>query len=192
MTALGIMIGLLAAFVLLMSLVSMYNHLVLVKHNVERAFADIAVLLRQRHQELPKLVEVCKQYSAFEQGLLERLTQARAEVARSLDAGSIGALARAERSLRAELGRLFAVAEAYPALRAHEQFAHLQSRISALETAIADRRVFYNETVRINNVAIRRFPAVLMAMACGFRHAQLLQFDARQTADVELGRSFAS
>ena len=172
--------------------VMLYNGLVQLKHNVSRAWANIDLLLKQRHDELPKLVETCKQYMQFEQETLTRVMEARARVATARESGSVGSLGQAEGGLRATLGQLFAVAEAYPDLKTDQTFQQLQTRISALENAIADRREFYNESVNVNNVRIEQFPASLLAGFFGFKPAELLEFAAAETADVDLGTLFRS
>ncbi len=172
--------------------VMLYNGLVQLKHNVARAWSNIDVLLKQRHDELPKLVETCKQYMKFEQETLARVMEARARVATARESGSVGSLGQAEGGLRATLGQLFAVAEAYPDLKTDRTFQQLQTRISALEDAIADRREFYNESVNVNNVRIEQFPASLLAGFFGFRAAELLEFAAAEIADLDLGKLFGS
>ncbi|MHB8666567.1 MAG: LemA family protein [Burkholderiales bacterium] len=172
--------------------VMLYNGLVIVKNNVSLAWANIDVLLKQRHDEIPKLVEICKQYRQFEQETLEKVTRARAAVHDARAAQDIGALGPAETALRSSLGGLFAVAEAYPDLKANENFKQLQSRITQLENAIADRREFYNDSVNINNVRIEQFPDSVIANAFGFRAAKLLHFDASETTDTDVKQLFSS
>ncbi len=169
-----------------------YNHLVNLKHNVSKAWANIDVLLKQRHDEIPKLVETCKQYMKFEQSTLEKVMQARANVSSAREAHDIGALGRAEGALRAGLGSLFAVAEAYPELKSNEQFVHLQARISNLESAIADRREFYNESVNINNVRVEQFPDNVVAGMFSFKAARLLEFASVEKADVDVRALFTA
>jgi LemA protein len=171
--------------------VVIYNNLVSLKHGVSKAWANIDVLLKQRHDELPKLVETCKQYMQYEQETLERVMRARAAVAAAREQGDVGALGGAETELRLGLGNLFAVAEAYPDLKANESFQHLQSRISGLEDSIADRREYYNEAVNNNNVRIEQFPDVLIARRFGFRAAELLEFSEEEISDVDLKSLFA-
>jgi len=166
--------------------VVLYNGLVRLKHGVSKAWSNIDVLLRQRHEELPKLVETCKQYMQHERVTLEQVVRARSAVADAQERGDVGALGRAETGLRVGLGRLFALSENYPELRASESFQHLQQRISGLESGIADRRELYNESVNLNNVRVEQFPDVLLARAFGFREAPLLQFSEAETADVDL------
>jgi LemA protein len=172
--------------------VMIYNSLVNLKHNVSKAWANIDVLLKQRHDEIPKLVEVCKQYRQFEQDTLQRVVEARSRVFAASQSQNVGALGPAETALRASLGNLFAVAEAYPELKTNEQFLNLQTRISALENAIADRREFYNESVNLNNVRIEQFPNVIIAGMFGFTPRQLLEFSDAEKADVNVKQLFAA
>jgi len=169
-----------------------YNSLVQVKHNVSKAWANIDVLLKQRHDEIPKLVEVCKQYRHFEQDTLQKVIEARSRVFAASQSQNVPALGQAETMLRASLGNLFAVAEAYPDLKTNEQFLNLQTRISALENAIADRREFYNESVNINNVRIEQFPDAIVAGMFHFPPRQLLEFQDAEKADVNVKQLFAA
>lgn len=170
--------------------ISLYNNLVQVKHTVGKAWANIDVLLKQRHDELPKLVEVCKQYKQFEQTTLQRVIEARAQVQTARESENIGALGQAEGALRMGLGRLFAVAEAYPELKANEHFMQLQTRITGLENGIADRRELYNEAVNINNVRIEQFPEVLLAKLFNFSEKPLLEFATSEKTDVDIKALF--
>jgi LemA protein len=172
--------------------VMIYNNLVQVKHNVSKAWANIDVLLKQRHDELPKLVETCKQYMKFEQETLTKVMEARAKVFTAREAQNIPQLGQAEGALRASLGSLFALAEAYPDLKTNQTFQQLQTRISSLENAIADRREFYNESVNINNVRIEQFPDSIVAGMFNFKPAPLLEFSAEEKADVDVGKLFKS
>ena len=170
--------------------ISLYNHLVNVKHAVAKAWANIDVLLKQRHDELPKLVEVCKQYKQFEQTTLQKVIEARSRVQEAREHQDIGALGQAEGALRAGLGSIFAIAEAYPELKANENFMQLQNRITSLENGIADRRELYNESVNINNVQIEVFPASIIASLFNFGEKQLLEFSATEKADVDMKSLF--
>jgi len=170
--------------------VSCYNRLVTVKHAVAKAWANIDVLLKQRHDELPKLVETCKQYMNFERDTLERVMQARAAVQSARETGNVAGVGEAETQMRAGLGRLFALAEAYPDLKTNNSFQQLQKRISALEDAIADRREFYNESVNTNNVLVEQLPEVILARLFGFNAATLLEFSEAETADVDVKALF--
>jgi LemA protein len=170
--------------------VMVYNQLVQVKHNVSKAWANIDVLLKQRHDELPKLVETCKQYMKFEQETLTKVMEARSKVFTAREQQNMAALGQAEGALRATLGSLFALAEAYPDLKTNQTFQQLQTRISSLENAIADRREFYNESVNVNNVRIEQFPDSIIAGTFNFKAAQLLEFQAEEKADVDVAQLF--
>lgn len=176
--------------VLLIYGISLYNHLVNVKHAVAKAWANIDVLLKQRHDELPKLVEVCKQYKEFEQATLQRVIEARSQVQAARQQQDIPALGKAEGMLRMGLGNIFAVAEAYPELKANEHFMQLQTRITGLENGIADRRELYNESVNINNVQIEVFPASIIARLFGFGEKPLLEFSSSEKTDVDMKQLF--
>lgn len=186
----AIFIGLMV--VALVYAVVVYNGLVALKHNVAKAWANIDVLLKQRHDELPKLVEVCRQYKQFEAATLARVTAARARVASAREQRDVRALGEAEGALRTGLGQIFAVAEAYPELRANEHFMQLQTRITALENAIADRREWYNESVNVYNVRIEQLPDLVVARLCQFTAQPLLEFSSTEKADVDLKALFGT
>jgi LemA protein len=183
-----VVLGFIAATVLYG--VMIYNNLVRLKHNVSQSWANIDVLLKQRHDELPKLIETCKQYMAYEKDVLEKVTAARASVGRAREAGDLEALGKAEGTLHRGLMNLFAVAENYPELKASESFQHLQARITQLEAQIADRREYYNDSVNANNIRIEQFPDVLLARFFRFGPAQLLEFEEAEKADVDVKALF--
>jgi len=170
--------------------VVVYNGLVRLRNNIAKAWSNIDVMLKQRHDQLPKLVEVCRQYKQFEQATLTSVIQARAQVASARESRDIPALGAAEGALHAGLGRLFAVAEAYPELRSNEQFMQLQAAITALENALADRREFYNESVNLLNVRVEQFPDSIIAGWFGFKQHALLQFAEEEKADVNIKALF--
>jgi LemA protein len=151
------------AAVLAVYFIGIYNSLVAIRERVKQSWANIDVLLRQRHDELPKLIETCRQYMQYEQETLEK---------------------------RGDIGRLFAVAENYPQLKTDESFRQLQARITGLEEAIADRRELYNDQVNINNTRIDQFPDVLIAHRYGFTAKPLLEFAAAEKTDVDVGALF--
>jgi LemA protein len=167
-----------------------YNNLVQVKHNVSKAWANIDVLLKQRHDELPKLVETCKQYMKFEQETLQKVIDARSRVFSARESQDMKALGPAESGLRASVGSLFALAEQYPDLKTNQTFQQLQGRITGLENAIADRREFYNESANINNVRVEQFPDAIVAGMFNFKPAQLLEFGADEKTDVDVKELF--
>jgi LemA protein len=171
--------------------IGIYNGLVKLREAVKQAWSNIDVLLVQRHDELPKLVETCKQYMQYEQETLERVMKARASVFQAAGRGDVAAVGAAESALRAGLGQLFAVVENYPQLKADESFRHLQARITQLEESIADRRELYNASVNLNNVRIHQFPDLIVARLFGFKTAELLEFTEEQTRDVDMKALFS-
>ncbi len=170
--------------------VVIYNNLVRLKHNIAKAWANIDVLLKQRHDELPKLVEVCRQYKQFEETTLTRVIEARSRVSDARAQHDVPALGQAEGMLRFGLGQLFAVAEAYPELKTNEHFMQLQTRITSLENSIADRREMYNESVNVSNVRIEQFPDVIVARLFQFPAQPLLEFSTAEKADVDMKALF--
>ncbi len=189
---LGTIITLAVLAVIVIYVITIYNALVQIKHNVSKAWANIDVLLKQRHDELPKLVETCKQYMKFEQDTLTRVIEARSKVFSAREAQNIPALGQAEGGLRSALGSLFALAESYPDLKTNQTFQQLQTRISSLENGIADRREFYNESVNVNNVRIEQFPDSIFASMFGFKLAQLLEFAEEEKKDVDVKQLFGN
>lgn len=183
-----IFLGLL--LVLLVYGIMLYNGLVQLKHDVAKAWANIDVVLKQRHDELPKLVEVCKQYKQFEQSTLQAVIEARTRVQSAREQQNVPALNQAEGALRTGLGQIFAVAEAYPELRANENFMQLQQRITSLESTIADRRELYNDSVNLNNIRVESFPDSVLARMFGFRQLSLLEFAESEKADVDVRQLF--
>jgi LemA protein len=175
---------------LIVYIVGLYNELVGLREDVKVAWANIDVLLKQRHDELPKLIETCKRYMQFEQETLEKVMRARASVSDASASGNVAAVGAAEQQLRSGMSRLFAVAESYPQLKSDETFQQLQARITALEESIADRRELYNDQVNLNNIRVAVFPAVLVARQFGFTTAHLLEFTADEKRDVDVGALF--
>ena len=167
-----------------------YNRLVSLKHDTAKSWSNIDVLLRQRHDELPKLVETCKQYMLHERETLEKVMLARAGVFAAREKGDLPALGLAEGRLRQGLLSLIASAEAYPELKADESFRNLAARITGLENAIADRREFYNEAVNNNNVRLEQFPDIFVARLFAFQPFDLLEFSEEEKADVDVRALF--
>jgi len=163
--------------------VGIYNTLVRLSNNIDKAWSNIDVILKQRHDELPKLVKVCNSYMTHERETMERVTSARSVYGRST---SVDEKAKAENQLTRALGRLFAVAEQYPDLKANQEFLNLQQLISGLENTIADRREFYNDSVNLYNIRIEQIPAVWVAQQIGYRARPLLTVAESDRTDVEL------
>ncbi|NOT15792.1 MAG: LemA family protein [Methylotenera sp.] len=167
-----------------------YNSLVSIKNHVEKAWANIDVLLKQRNDELPKLIDTCKAYMSHEAKTLESVIQARMGVDAARQMHDVAGLSQAESALTSSLGGLFAVAENYPDLKADQMFINLQQRITGLENQIADRREFYNDSVNNNNVRIKQFPDVIVAWLLGFERAELLKFASIELKDVDVSARF--
>ncbi|MEM7082143.1 MAG: LemA family protein [Pseudomonadota bacterium] len=170
--------------------VVLYNHLVALRENVKKNWANIDVLLKQRHDELPKLVDTCKEYMGYEQETLRQVMEARTRVSQAQQSGNLDELGKAETQLRMGLGSLFAVAEDYPDLKANESFQHLAKRITSLEESIADRRELYNASVNLNNIRVDQFPDLLIARFFNFEKADLLEFAEEEKADVNVKALF--
>lgn len=168
-----------------------FNRLVSLRHNLKAAWSNIDVLLKQRHDELPKLVTTCRQYMKYEQDTLEKVTLARSRVSNAMQDGNLLELGAAESMMHNSLGRLFALSEAYPDLKSNESFMRLQSRITTLENSIADRREFYNDSVNVNNIAVEAFPTNLVANWFAFKTAPLFQVAEEELVDVNLEKLFA-
>lgn len=162
---------------------SIYNTLVEMKNNIGRSWANIDVLLKQRHDELPKLVKVCEAYMQHERAVFDKLSEARAALA---GARTVGQRAQAENQITAALGGFFAVAENYPDLKANQSFLALQQRISELENQIADRREFYNDTVTIFNIRIQQIPDTWVAGGMNLQPAELFKIEERDREDVTI------
>jgi LemA protein len=161
-------------------LVLLYNGLVQKRNRVANAWAQIDVQLRRRRDLIPNLVETVQGYAAHERGTFEAVTHARAAAAGATTTAEIGA---AEGLLSQAIGRLFAVAEAYPELRANQSFLDLQAQLRDAEDKIAISRQVYNDTVLTYNNAIQVFPAVLIAPRLGFRQLQF--FEVAEPGDRE-------
>jgi LemA protein len=162
---------------------SIYNGLVALRNNIARSWSNIDVLLKQRHDELPKLVKTCEGYMRHERAVFDKLSEARSALA---GAKSVAERAGAEGMLNRALGAIFAVAEAYPDLKANQSFVQLQNRISDIENQIADRREFYNDTVTTYNTRIQQIPDRFVADMLHCVPAELFQVDAEDRRDVEI------
>ena len=164
--------------------ISIYNSLVQVKNNIDKAWKNIDVLLMQRHDEIPKLVDAVKGYMQHEKTVLENITKLRAEFQK---AATIDEKTRIENEINKDLSKINVVLEAYPDLKASQNFSQLQQRISALESSIADRREFFNDSVNIYNIQIARFPETILANALGYKAHALLEVPEEKKADVKVG-----
>jgi LemA protein len=163
----------LAVIVLLLVLgVSIYNRLVRLRALVKEGFSGITVQLRRRADLIPNLVETVQGYATHEREVFEEVTHARAA---TVNAGSVEATAQADAQMTGLLGRLFAVAEAYPELKANTNFLQLQDQLANIESELQSARRYYNATVRDLNSTIQSFPPVLIARPMGFTEEPFYQ-----------------
>ena len=176
---------------LLVYIVIIYNGLVRLRNDIDKAWANIDVLLKQRHDELPNLVATCKGYMQYEQQTLERVTQARTAYMR---AATVGEKAQADLLTTGALRGLFAVAENYPELKANNNFLQLQKRISELEDMIADRREFFNDDVNTYNVRIQQLPDVIIASMMKLPHREMFTVsdEDRRQVEIDLAKTSSS
>jgi len=172
MSVLGIL--LLIGLAVLAAVVGLYNRLVRLRNGSENAWSDIDVQLKRRHDLVPNLVETVKGYAAHEQTTLNKVIEARN---RAVQAGSPEKRAAAEGELSRTLAGLFALAEAYPQLRANENFLSLQRDLGAIEEAIQNARRYYNAVVRDLNTACETFPSNLIAQTFGFSKKEYFELD---------------
>jgi LemA protein len=163
--------------------VILYNGLVRLRNENDRAWANIDVLLKQRHDEIPNLVETVKGYMQHEQQTLLAVTEARAD---SMNASSVGQKALADFKIASALHGLFAVAERYPQLKANENFLKLQNRITELEERIADRREFFNDDVNTYNTRIGQIPDVFVASFMNLKRRDMFKVSEPDRRQVEV------
>jgi LemA protein len=168
---------------------TIYNGLIAMKNNIGRSWANIDVLLKQRHDELPKLVKTCEAYMQHERAIFDKLSDARGAV---LKAKTVGERGQAENFLTQALGQFFAVAENYPDLKANQSFLALQTRITEIENHIADRREFYNDTVTVFNTRIQQIPDTLVANWLRLEAHELFKIDPLHREDVTIAFKHAS
>ncbi len=171
-----------AAGVLIYAVI-LYNGLVRLRNENDRAWANIDVLLKQRHDEIPNLVETVKGYMQHEQQTLLAVTQARAD---AMNASSVGQKALADLKVASALHGLFAVAENYPQLKANENFLKLQNRITELEEHIADRREFFNDDVYTYNTRIGQIPDVFVASFMNLKRREMFKVSEQDRSQVEV------
>ncbi len=164
-------------------LVTIYNSLVRLKNDIDKAWANIDVLLKQRHDELPKLIDTCKGYMQYEQKTFQSIVEARNAYQ---NANTVQDKAQADNMISGALKSLFAVAENYPDLKANNNFMQLQGRITELEEKIADRREFYNDDVNTYNIRIQQFPDVFIARMMNYQPHELFKVAEEDRRDVEV------
>jgi LemA protein len=182
----AILIGLVVILVVVgvfVYFITIYNSLVRLRNDIDKAWANIDVLLKQRHDELPKLIETCKGYMQYEQKTFQLITEARTAF---MSANTVAEKAQADNLISGALKSLFAVAENYPELKANNNFMQLQIRISELEEKIADRREFFNDDVNTYNIRIQQLPDVFVAGMMSLQRKDLFKVTEEDRRDVEV------
>ena len=174
---------LIVAIIVIGYVISVYNGLVRLKNNIEKAWSNIDVLLKQRHDELSKLLETVKGYMKYEERVLKEVTEARTAF---MSAQTVPDKARADGIMAGALKSLFAVAENYPELKANQSFTDFQDRISDLESEIADRREFYNDSVNTFNIRIEQIPDMFVARMLGYQRRDLFEVAEIDRQDVNI------
>ncbi|MBN1544007.1 LemA family protein [Candidatus Woesearchaeota archaeon] len=163
--------------------IGIYNGLVRLKNDIKKSWGNIDVLLKQRSDELPKLINTVKGYMKHEKGVLTQITEARSAL---LKAKSVPEKAAADSQITGALKTLFAVAENYPQLKANENFMHLQQRISGIENELADRREFYNDSCNQFNIRIESFPDMIVANMMKLTPKEMFKAAEEEKKDVKV------
>jgi LemA protein len=180
----GLMPSLIILFVaggVVLYLGMIYNGLVAMRNDIDKSWANIDVLLKQRHDELPPLVDVCTGYVQYERETLQMLIEARTRYA---SAATLDQKVQAGGIVSVSMRKVFAVAENYPALQANTSFLAIQKRITELESQIADRREFYNDSINVFNTRIQQMPDALVARFFGVRKRPMLLVSAAEKAPL--------
>ena len=154
--------------------INVYNGLISLRNQLERAWSNIDVILKQRYDEIPQLIQVIEQYAGYEAGLLEKLAEARRHYG---EASSVSDKIKASQEMSFALKGVIAIGEAYPELKTNQNFIQLQSRVSQLEGTIADRRELYNEAVTNFNTRIDQFPDVFVANLLNYKRQEFFKVE---------------
>jgi LemA protein len=168
----GLLDGLVAFAVIVIAVVwfvTAYNNLDAAAARTAQAWGNVDAMLRQRHDELPRFLDACQPYVQHEQALFDRILEGRDAIFSARQARDTTTLGRAENELHAALGRLVALVEARPELKADDTFAVLRKRLALLESGLDERRAIFNAAVHQNNAAVGRFPSNIVALLGGFR-----------------------
>lgn len=178
----GTMIALIVVAVLVIWVIAIYNGLVRFKNNRENAFADIDVQLKQRHDLIPQLIGAVKGYMEHERGTFESITKARQK---AVAATSINDKIAAEQELATALSGLSIQVEAYPDLKANQNFMQLQNELSDIENKLAAVRRFFNSATKELNIAVQKFPNVIFAGMFGFKEEPMFDLGAVQRQEMD-------
>ncbi len=162
---------------------TLYNGLIRVSRNIEKAWANIDVILKQRHDEIPKLIKICEQFTQYERGTLERVISLRAA---AMQATGVADKAVKEGNLTRAIGSIWAVGEAYPELKSNTNIMQLQTRISGLESELADRRELYNDSVNIYNIRIHQIPDMIIANMLGYGEKEMFRISEEEKRDIDI------
>jgi LemA protein len=180
------------AVMVLFYIVSIYNRLVSLKHNVREAWSNIDVLLCQRYEEIPKLVETCKRFMIYERETLESIVALRNAGDQQRSQGDVQGVSVTEGLLGRAVSGLLARVENYPDLKSNENFKQLMGRISVLQESISDRREFYNEAVNISNIRREQFPDLIVARLFAFGAFPLFEAKDEERTNVDIKVLFGS
>ena len=172
-----------AIVALVIYLVTIYNGLVALKNDIDKSWANIDVLLKQRHDELTKLLDTTQGYMNFERETLTKIAQARSLYQQAV---TVDQKVQADQRMTSALRGFFAVAENYPELKSNSNFQTLEKRISELESQIADRREFYNDCVNTFNIRIQQVPDTLVASSMHLTPRPMLKIEDSDKADVKM------
>ena len=178
-----LLVGLFVFVSLIAYAFTIYNSLISLKENIKKSWANVDVILKQRHDEIPKLISVCESYAQFEKGILDQLMKARENY---FEAKGVSKRAAASGEVSAALGGLFAIAESYPELKTNEHFMNLQNRIAHMEETLADRREFYNDSANNYNIRVQQIPDVIIAGFLHYQKEELFQVSERDRQDVKI------
>lgn len=167
--------------------VSIYNGLVRLSKDIDKNWSNIDVMLKQRHDEIGKLVKVCEGYMKYERETLEKITTLRTDYMR---AGSVEEKGKIDGAITGALKTIFAVAENYPDLKTNNNFIQLQTRISEIENNISDRRELYNDSVNLYNIRIHQIPDMIVAGMLGYKDRTLFEVSEEERKDVDIKFEF--
>jgi LemA protein len=182
----GLIIAIVVVVVLVLAIILLYNGLVRSRNRVDNAWSQIDVQLKRRYDLIPNLVETVKGYAAHEKGTLEAVTQARANAISAQQTGDVAQQAQAENALSGALKSLFAVSEAYPDLKANQNFLQLQEELTSTEDRIAYARQFYNDSVLNYNNSIQTFPRNTLASMFNFEKREFFEGAPEETGPVKV------
>jgi LemA protein len=170
-------------------IVVIYNGLIRLRKNIDESMGNIDVLLKQRSEEIPNLVDTAQEYMSYERDTLQKITSQRTEVQ---NASTPKQKAEADQQMRSMLGNLFAVAEDYPELKSNQQFQKVQQRISDIQDKISSRREFYNDSVTTYNTRINQIPYNIVAGLLGYTEKEVFEATEQEKQNVDISDEFNS